>query len=567
MNDRATEFFHTGPFLQLDGQTGHCQESLAFSLVLTISGQDTTIPGANIKVCELAALRYGFTGNLEFYVPNDQREDTLIDSFATEDLISIELGINVVHNLPTSAPKALTVKGLVTQKAVSESAYRQVNGAPVLYRYYRIQFADPAQVLWQQHYPSVLYVDDCMTTVINTQVVSPIQLTIDFSPADTIVPLICLALGNTDNLHSGETGVTNHVCFYDFLMGYIHDNNGFFAYNYEDQTYSICLEEPTIQSTTAFLPHEINSIQHSWPTSKRSVTSLLNATADNNKNSQLTNNQAVEGIKHDIVLRQPIEDAFNQRKELQSNRLTSNGKQIQIVFSQWPLQTFWPECELTLNPSVDGQHFLHANQTYRCTSLYINAKALDNQPEKDLDLTFTQYQLLYQAQGHPSNNPQPVLPKYALPRYPVCVEGLIVSAQGKENEKTFDVPKNEDTGQFEYKVNIPLWDLTIKVMLEPDFLNSHFYFPFYRDTKLLLAFDLYRAHVVKVLNWGEGVQLPMATQGNHILFGKTSEDQTSMSHVYEDGKPVLAIKRNKENDTELVRLEEGSIILQTCEED
>jgi hypothetical protein len=39
-----------------------------------------------------------------------------------------------------------------------------------------------------------------------------------------------------------------------------------------------------------------------------------------------------------------------------------------------------------------------------------------------------------------------------------------------------------------------------------------------------------------------------------------------MSHVYEDGKPVLAIKRNKENDTELVRLEEGSIILQTCED-
>jgi hypothetical protein len=147
------------------------------------------------------------------------------------------------------------------------------------------------------------------------------------------------------------------------------------------------------------------------------------------------------------------------------------------------------------------------------------------------------------------------------------VEGVIVSEQGEDDEKTFDVPSNEDTGQFEYKVYIPLWDLTIKLMLEPDFLNSHFYFPFYRDTKLLLAFDLNRAHIVKVLSWGEGVQLPMATQGNHILFGKNTEDQTSMSHVYEEGNPVLAIKRNKDNDTELVRLEEGCIILQTCEED
>jgi hypothetical protein len=59
----------------------------------------------------------------------------------------------------------------------------------------------------------------------------------------------------------------------------------------------------------------------------------------------------------------------------------------------------------------------------------------------------------------------------------------------------------------------------------------------------------------------------MATQGNNFLFGKNADDQTSLSHAYEDGNPVLAIKRNKENDTELVRLEEGSIILQTCEEE
>lgn len=567
MNSQSDGLSRTAHFSPLNAQAGYCEESLAFALVLTISGQDYTVPGANIKVCELAALRYGFSGTLEFYVPNDQHEDKLIDSFANEDLISLALEINAVHNLPEPAPEALMVKALVTQKSVTELAYREVNGAPVLYRYYSIHFADPAQVLWQQHYPSELYVDDNMTTVINAQVVSPIILTIDFTPAETVVPLICLALGNTDNSHSGETGITNHASFHDFLMGYIDDNNGFFVYNYQDQTYSICSQEPQIQSTTPFLPHEIKSVQHSWPASKRSVTSLLNGTADNSKNIQLTNEQAVDGIKHDIMLRQSIEDDFNQRKDQQSNRLTKRSKHIQVGFNQWPLQTFWPECELSLNPSVDGQHFLHANQDYRCHSLFIDAKALDDRPEKDVDLSFTQYQLTYQAQGHPSDSPQLVMPNYKLPHYPLYVEGLIVSEQGEDNEKTFDVPSNEDTGQFEYKVNIPLWDLTIKVLLEPDFLNSHFYFPFYRDTKLLLAFDLYRAHVVKVLNWGEGVQLPMATQGNHILFGKTSADQTSMSHVYEDGKPVLAIKRNKENDTELVRLEEGSIILQTCEDD
>jgi hypothetical protein len=77
---------------------------------------------------------------------------------------------------------------------------------------------------------------------------------------------------------------------------------------------------------------------------------------------------------------------------------------------------------------------------------------------------------------------------------------LIESEQGEDDEKTFDTPSNDDTGQFEYKVLVPLWDLTIKVILDPDFLNSHFHFPFYCNTKLLLSLDMHRAHIAKVLN-------------------------------------------------------------------
>lgn len=543
------------------------QESLALTLTLTIAGQTFTIPGANIKQCNLSVKSCGFESSLGFYLPSDQREDILVDAFVEQDLINVELAIAAVHNLPSPEPEPLTVKGLVSEKSLTETGYRQVSGAPVFYRYYQISFADPAQVLWKQHYPCELYVDGCMTNVINAQVVAPISLSIDFPPADTVLPLICLALGNTESLHFGETGTTNRASFYDFLMTYAHDTNAIFSYDYSSQTYSLTAQEPELTSGTAFLPHEIQHVQYHWPATKRSVTNLLNVTADNHNQVALENTQAVDGIKHDVALRLGIEDQFTEQQDRQTNRLVPTGTQIQLAFSQWPMQDFWPNCEISFDSEVDGEHFLHTSQSFRCHALDLKMQALDCSPEKDIDLTFTQYQLSYQALGHQSTQPQPIFPTYLLPRYPLYVEGVIVSEQGEDDEKTFDVPSNEDTGQFEYKVNIPLWDLTIKVLLEPDFLNSHFYFPFYRDTKLLLGFDLYRAHIVKVLNWGEGVQLPMATQGNHILFGKNTEDQTSMSHQYEDGLPVLAIKRNKENDTELVRLEEGSIILQTCEED
>ncbi|WP_185236175.1 hypothetical protein [Teredinibacter franksiae] len=540
-------------------------ETLAFTLTLTVDGNAYSVPGANIKQCELQAFSYGFSGMLGFYLPSDQREDELLEAFCTESLIDVELGISAVHNLPDPPPDGFNIKGLVTEKFLQEQAYQQVSGAPVLYRYYQIHFSDPAQVLWQQHFPSELYVDDCMSSVINTQVTAPIELAIDFAPAEEIQPMICLALGNTEHCNTGETGVKNTASFYEFLMDYSERNNGYFSYDYQLNSYLLSAEQPELQICTPFLPHEISHINTRWPEHKRSNTSLLNGLAENNEQSELENTSAVEGIKHDILLRQSIESRFSDRKDLERNKLRVKGEQLSVQFSQWPLQNFWPGCEIQFNSDVDGRRFFYADKSYRTHAVFISAKAIDSSFEKDIDLLFTQYHLQCHAQAHKSDAPQPTLPEYRQPAYPLYVEGLVVSKQGADGDKTFDVTSNDTTGQFEYAVNIPLWGLTIKVMLEPDFLNSHFYFPFYRDTKLLLSLDLYRAHIHKVLSWGDGVQLPMATQGNHILFGKNSQDQTSLSHIYEDNKPVLAIKRNKENDTELVRLEEGSIILQTKE--
>jgi hypothetical protein len=59
----------------------------------------------------------------------------------------------------------------------------------------------------------------------------------------------------------------------------------------------------------------------------------------------------------------------------------------------------------------------------------------------------------------------------------------------------------------------------------------------------------------------------MDSQGNHLLLGKTDKSQTSIQHVYVDDKPVLDVKRTSDKDTEMIKMVEGSLILETKEEE
>ena len=101
----------------------------------------------------------------------------------------------------------------------------------------------------------------------------------------------------------------------------------------------------------------------------------------------------------------------------------------------------------------------------------------------------------------------------------------------------------------------------------PDYFSGHFYFPAYKMSRVLVALDFHSARIERFLDWKEGSRLSMDTQGNHLLFGKTPKNQTSINHVYEDEKPVLNVKRTRDIDTQSIRFEEGRLILETKEEE
>src|SRR5689334_18071371 len=128
------------------------QERLSVTLTVTIGGAAHTIPGANVRVVELDLLSYGFTGEVEFLVTDDQAfgggtTDTLITDFIKPDLIEIELSVAASHSSPETSDAILpiAVKGLGTARSVEERTDAHVEGLTVLWRVYRVAFADPAR--------------------------------------------------------------------------------------------------------------------------------------------------------------------------------------------------------------------------------------------------------------------------------------------------------------------------------------------------------------------------------------------------------------------------------------
>ena len=563
-------------------------DCLALTLTLNIKGASENIPGANIKFCHLNLFSFGFSGDLGFWLPVEQRSDKLIEHFSTEELIEVELSIIPVLNLPEPAPQALKVNGLVTTKSIQELHYSDLSGRPVLYRYYQICFSDPAKVLWKQHYPCELYVEQSMATAIKAQIPASFKLALELDSLGDVQPMICLGLGQHRDVNVGGgnnpsfcvsdnlKGTINHqsieshaqtsASFYDFLVAYLKQNNAFLLYDYTQQTYLITDEKLALTDNKGFFPHEVASVSNCWPETARSNVKIMNAVADNSQQELIDNAVAVDGIRQDQLFRFAIASQFTNQKSQALKRLANNGQELSIHFSQWPLQSFYPNIGFKVDSKVWGNKALYANQAFRAYQVKINIQAIDNNQEDNLDTKHSQYQLDYQSSAELVTSTKQRLPVVSRTNYPIYVEGKIVSTIGEDTDKTYDIAESKDTGQSEYQVYIPLWDKTIKILFEPDHMNSHFYFPYYRDNKVLVSFDLFQATIIKVLSWGERVRLPNATQGNHILFGKNENDETSFRHVYEESKPVLSIKRQKEKDTELVRLEEGSIILQTCEE-
>jgi hypothetical protein len=106
----------------------------------------------------------------------------------------------------------------------------------------------------------------------------------------------------------------------------------------------------------------------------------------------------------------------------------------------------------------------------------------------------------------------------------------------------------------------------VAVPFEPGLGGGAVYLPFYRDQRVLLAFELASARVERLLDWRADARLGKDEQGESVVFGKNEKNRTLVSHTYESEQPVFGIARKNAKDGASLVLKEGKLTLRVAED-
>lgn len=536
-------------------------DSLEMKLKLTVGNQAFDIPGGNIKTLELDLHPYGFTCLTSFWVSDEESSDELFPLFTKQDLIEVRL--EAAPRFKPQKPKSetLILQGLVTKKDIlTERTIENVplKRDPVLYRHYRIAFADPAYVLWRQHFPCDLMTNKSVKDLLEAHRGSHVTLKNDWDVLNQEFAINTLPLGTEENTAS----------FYDFVFWFVSSQNGVLTYDSNKDVYTLSADKPNGGKSVTMDKLDVEDYRIEFPPTIRHNSTVLNSYTENAQRGSIEQHQAVDGVCHDHLVRYSIPDDIEQRSQLEEEKLKIREHEISLTFRRFPQLTYRPGCLFNFDGDGWSDDIFPHRKVYRVRNIFLDAKAAAEEITEDHNMPYAGYNIEMTSQLELESEPWVCLPEFITPVWPIHVEGKVVSEQEGDDAETYQIYQDADTSQDQYKVAIPLWkNQQVVLPFEPNFFTGHFYFPNYKNARVLVALDFHSGRIERFLDWRAGAHLPMETQGNHILFGKTANSRTSVQHTYVDNKPELNIKRTSDNDTETIKMVEGNLILETKEEE
>ena len=535
-------------------------DALGLTLKLTISGQSFTIPGGNVRSWAVDLHSWGFRGRAAFVVSSEMETDSLFSSFTTTDLISVSLQITPQFQPPNTQMNPLSLQGLVTRKAipVEQTIVRgPLEGNPLLYRLYEVEFADPAQVLWRQHFPYDLLVGKSMKDLLDAHKGSLVTLTTTWDALTTAVPVLALCLGM-------EAGGAS---FYDFVMWYVFTQNGVWTYDATQNSYTLAASKSAEGSPANIDRQAVESVRIEFPETPRNNVNVLNAYSENPQNQTVTNQSAAGGVHCDALGRYPVAADFTNRQTLETARLKIRSHELKLTFCQYPYMTYSTGTLVQLQGGLWSSVLFPQGKTYRVRSIHIEAAASDAELTADHNMSFTRYDVTMTSQLETKEETWVALPPFLTPQYPLLVEGKVLSEQGEQTAETYQVYQDAQTSQQQYKVTIPLWNnQQVVAPFEPFIHSGHFYFPAYKNARVLVALDFQAARIVGCLDWRPEASLTNDSQGNQLFMGQSATSRTALKHTYVNSLPVFSMERLADKDTESITFSDGSLVLQTVEQ-
>lgn len=530
------------------------KEKLKLELTLTLGGKSFSIPGGQVKHVAVRLTSYGFTASVTFWTALEKKDAPLFTAFSKPDLVQVKLSVAALDHTANPPPAPLVLQGLVRTRRIFAETHGSAQGAERVFRRYTLDFADAAQVLWRQHRPIELHTDMSVAELIDAHKAS-LQLNQDWAVLRQKLPMLCVAVGAD----------APEVSFYDFVLWYVDANNGVFSYDCQKNEYLLADSKPTSGTAAKLDRLRVHHAQVQLPPTIRHRTRVLNALANGPTTVAIEQKQAVPGVSHDVMLRTPITTQAEQRQKLEKTRLQVRQRLLQVSFKDYPSVDVFPGALLRLEGPLWPAGLTGLEEDMRVLELDLDVHAEregqhDKQQSKEAF-----YQVMMGLRMESSSEPVVTLPPYRAPRYPIHVEGLVHSPGGEPEDRRYTIVDDEKTSLSYFRMTVPLWNQTVSVPAEPIHFPGHFFFPPYKNTRVLVELHYDRAELVRFIDWKPGVRTPQDGQGDQILLGQNKTSQTGFTHDFQDEKPVWHIHRTSGGDTQVVRMKEGNLFIQVKE--
>ncbi len=546
-------------------------KSVEVALRVTVNGQALYVPGDHIEQLELELRIYGYAGVVRFWVFDDSSvggdwTDNLQSALSGLDQITVEVVVRAYwseRELKGNSIRAISIKALVGERSMRE--IRDTGQSGRHHRAYMLRFYDPAYLLWRQHFPSELYTQKTMKDVIAAHTPEQFTVNVTSTVATTAMPLIFLG-------HSPD--VNGSASFYDFLIWYTDTNNLVFYYDYTKQEYNLVDAKPQ-PGTPVSLDHtDLDEIEQLFAEVPRIKPRIINVCVAAAQSQPQENAQAITPLYQDYLLRSKVAQDVENRGTLETKRLYIQKAAFTMTFARLPVRLLMPGDFIDVTSESqwkDGGVVLPDVATQeKCRARRVrlslrNRRDTSKARAKDALGRFTGSLVV---EFEPQSETIPSLPDYVTPTYPRQCEGQILVDGGADNEEIYQILSDQNTGVENYRVAIPTWaNQEIHAPFDAHQQPGHFYFPAYKHETVLVDLYFDSAMINCFVDWKvSGTPLPKETQGNHLLLGKTADNNTSIRHIYEDNKPVFSIQRTNQKDLQTVLIKEGYLLIHVRED-
>ena len=504
---------------------------------------------------------YGFVANVEFAISSEQTSDKLFRPFLNREPIAaiLELKSGRESGDDSATFDKITLSGVVTERSLQERTSEGLTGNPVIRRRYRIRFVDPAVAYWREHFPLELHTQKSFRKVMEAHAPKGIKIDYDWSFLNKEPPFICVAPGGSEG--SGAN-------YYDWLLALLERENGLLEYDCLNRKYRFGADKSKDKKPATLDREHVLAVEHHFPEPIRHKVQVLNASAEvTPKPKSVNNDDAVEGVKREVLEKTPLTTPIDSRAGTEQSRLREPGEVLVLNLGRFPYRSFVPGRFVSLQEGW-GARAHEGGRTYRVILLSLRAEAVEGEKAEDADLTLgaAEYNMEVRLEAEEPTSPTPHRPHGNSISKSIQVEAKIQSASGGDKDRTWFVIEDKKTSQLFYNVHIPLWNAKIQVPFGPDTLPGHLFFPSYKFARVLLDIEMTEARIVSFLDWAEGARSPQDSQANRMVLGKQSIDGTVMEHFYKDQKPMFRIQRQQGQDLQTIELSDGRFFLEVKED-